>query len=240
MSVVLTSRPPRRRLAEVGLDHPRVRADVLRQALGDLLAVVEHRHALRDAHHDLHVVLDQEDRQVLLVSQAPDQRREVPRLVRVHACRGLVEQEQPRSERERAGHLEPPLVAVGQVARQLAGASPEPHVLEQVEALVARLALLALQAGVFSTVRSTPPRRWLCMATSTFSSAVMFWNRRMFWKVRAMPAWAILCGSRPVIDLPSNRTVPDVGLYMPVRMLKNVVLPAPFGPISDTIERSGW
>ena len=29
---------------------------------------------------------------------------------------------------------------------------------------------------------------WRCIPTSTFSSAVMFWNSRMFWNVRPMPA----------------------------------------------------
>ncbi len=35
---------------------------------------------------------------------------------------------------------------------------------------------------------------WVSMATATFSSTVMVENRRMFWKVRAMPArltWAV-------------------------------------------------
>ena len=32
---------------------------------------------------------------------------------------------------------------------------------------------------------------------------------------------------------------PEVGLYRPVSMLNSVVLPAPLGPITDTIERSG-
>src|SRR5512132_717624 len=38
---------------------------------------------------------------------------------------------------------------------------------------------------------------------------------------------------------PSNRTWPVVGLYTPVSMLKNVVLPAPFGPIKLTVEPRG-
>src|SRR3954454_1365772 len=38
---------------------------------------------------------------------------------------------------------------------------------------------------------------------------------------------------------PSNRTSPAVGLYTPVSMLKNVVFPAPFGPINETIALRG-
>jgi len=35
--------------------------DGLGQALGDLLAEVEHGHAVADAHHQAHVVLDEDD-----------------------------------------------------------------------------------------------------------------------------------------------------------------------------------
>src|SRR5437867_2122542 len=38
---------------------------------------------------------------------------------------------------------------------------------------------------------------------------------------------------------PSKRTWPLVGLYTPVSMLKNVVLPAPFGPIKLIVEARG-
>src|SRR3954452_11281709 len=52
------------------------------------------------------------------------------------------------------------------------------------------------------------------------------------WKVRTMPRAAMRCGGTPSIDLPSNDQSPASGLSKPVIRLKNVVLPAPFGPIS--------
>ena len=55
-------------LAQVGVDHLRVAADLLRGALGDGLAVVEHVDALADAHDDLHVVLDEQDGEPELVA----------------------------------------------------------------------------------------------------------------------------------------------------------------------------
>ena len=61
-------------------------------------------------------------------------------------------------------------------------------------------------------VRTTPPLMRLCMATSTFSSAVMFWNRRMFWNVRAIPRFVIAWGGSPVTRRPSKKTSPLVGL----------------------------
>ena len=34
----------------------------------------------------------------------------------------------------------------------------------------------------------------------------------MFWNVRAMPRWLILCGLVPAISWPLNRIVPSVGV----------------------------
>ena len=65
----------------------------------------------------------------------------------------------------------------------------------------------------------------------TFSSAVISPNRRMFWKVRAMPALATSCGADGEYGLPASSKVPVSGWYSPVMTLKKVVLPAPFGPI---------
>ena len=45
----------------------------------------------------------------------------------------------------------------------------------------------------------------------TFSSAVMLWNSRMFWNVRAMPRFVILKRLTPLILSPVKRTSPSVG-----------------------------
>ncbi len=84
---------------------------------------------------------------------------------------------------------------------------------------------------------STPVdvRQWV--PTSTFSSAVMCGKSLMFWNVRATPALVTRSGRRGS-GLPRKDTAPDVGVTSPVRQLKNVVLPAPLGPMSPTISRS--
>jgi hypothetical protein len=82
-----------------------------------------------------------------------------------------------------------------------------------------------------------PPFIRACWPTITFSTADIVENSRMFWKVRATPRDVILSGRVPVISRPSNRICPVLGLYRPVSMLKNVVLPAPLGPMMETIER---
>ena len=66
----------------------------------------------------------------------------------------------------------------------------------------------------------------------------MFGNSRTFWKVRAMPSEVTMLGSRPTIDSPSKSMAPSVGATRPEMALKNVVLPAPFGPMTLTISPS--
>jgi hypothetical protein len=69
----------------------------------------------------------------------------------------------------------------------------------------------------------------------TFSTAVMLWNSRMFWNVRATPDLVTLNRFMPSIRLPSNNTWPSVGRNTPVTTLNTVVLPAPLGPINAKI-----
>ena len=56
-----------------------------------------------------------------------------------------------------------------------------------------------------------PSRTSLCSPIITFSSTVSVSNRRMFWKVRAMPARLTWSGDMPAVSLPSSRIVPRVG-----------------------------
>ena len=46
---------------QVGADHVFVLAHLARRAVADLLAIVQHHHAVADVHHHAHVVLDQHD-----------------------------------------------------------------------------------------------------------------------------------------------------------------------------------
>ena len=55
------------------------------------------------------------------------------------------------------------------------------------------------------------------------------------WNVRTMPRRAILWAATPLMSAPSNVQSPCRALSKPVSRLKNVVLPAPFGPISAVI-----
>src|SRR2546425_1253190 len=112
--------------AEVGLDDARVAADRVGRALGDLLAEVQHGHAVGDAHDHRHVVLDEEQRQPALEGDLADEGGGVARLPRRHAGRGLVEQQQDGAGGERHADLEVALLAVREVLGVADGAcSPE-------------------------------------------------------------------------------------------------------------------
>ena len=51
-----------------------------------------------------------------------------------------------------------------------------------------------------------------CWPTSTFSTADIVPNRRMFWNVRATPSAVIWSGRFVVTSLPSKMTSPSDGL----------------------------
>src|ERR1035437_4720213 len=72
----------------------------------------------------------------------------------------------------------------------------------------------------------------------TFSATLMSSNVTGTWKVRAMPSRACASGVALVTSWPLNRMVPAVGCRSPARQLKNVLLPAPFGPIRPTMSPS--
>src|SRR5690349_16896665 len=81
-------------VAEVGGDDARVLAHDVRQAFGDHLAELEHDHAVADAQHQPHVVLDQQHR-LALIGQGAQPGAEFGAFPRVQAGGGLVQAQQP-------------------------------------------------------------------------------------------------------------------------------------------------
>ncbi len=69
-----------------------------------------------------------------------------------------------------------------------------------------------LTRGVRTIASNRFPFMRTCIPTSTFSSAVMFWKRRMFWNVRPIPRFVNACGGFPVMSSPLKCTRPAVGL----------------------------
>jgi hypothetical protein len=78
---------------------------------------VQHKNTMRDSHDELHVVLDQYDRDTLL-GDAADQPVDFLGLDRVAAGRRLVQQQYARFGGQRACYLEPLASALRKVAGQ--------------------------------------------------------------------------------------------------------------------------
>src|SRR5436190_11285169 len=107
--------------AEVGADHVGIRAYLVRAAVADLPAVVEHDDAVGDVHHHAHVVLDQDDRRAELVVDVEDEAAHVLLLLDVHPRHRLVEEQHLRLHRQRAAEVDALLQAVRHLAdRRLA------------------------------------------------------------------------------------------------------------------------
>src|SRR5882724_881761 len=106
---------------EVGIHHDLILPDDFRRAIGDLPAIVEHDHPVRDVHDHAHVVLDKRDGGAELVVHVEDEARHVLLLLDVHARHGLVQEEQMRLGGKGPCQLHPLLQPVGQAAcRRLA------------------------------------------------------------------------------------------------------------------------
>src|SRR5262249_20321278 len=127
---------------QVCVDDPRVLANLVRQALGDLLAELQHDDAVADAHDQAHVVLDEQDRDAR-VADAPDEFEQPVLLRGVEAGRWLVEAQQRRVRRERSRDLETSLLAVREIACNLVPARADADEVEQVASLLLAFALLA-------------------------------------------------------------------------------------------------
>jgi hypothetical protein len=107
--------------AHVDVSDHRVAADLVAGALGYDLAVVQQDDALGDAEDEVHVVSDHEDRD--LRTQIADAGRDVLALFGGQAAARLVEHQQFRPTGKTEGHLQLPLLPVGQGAHDLV-----PHV----------------------------------------------------------------------------------------------------------------
>ena len=132
--------------AQVGLDHLLVALHVVRRAFGDLLAVVEHGHPVAQAHHQLHVVLDQQDGAAVLADLV-DQFTQHHLLGGVHAGGGLVQRDQLGVGGQGTGDLQPALVAVAQRAGLHLGKAADAHVVQQFLRAAGNGRFFGLEAG---------------------------------------------------------------------------------------------
>ena len=75
------------------------------------------------------------------------------------------------------------------------------------------------------------PCRRDCAAIRTFSSALELGRMLVIWYDRAIPLREIRSGESPAMSSPLNTIRPEDGRNTPVRQLKKLLFPAPFGPM---------
>ena len=80
----------------------------------------------------------------------------------------------------------------------------------------------------------TPPACEI-KASCTFSTTVSEAKVSAIWKVRPTPRRQIASGRLPTSSVPPSSTEPPSGFNWPLTILKQVVLPAPLGPIKASI-----
>ena len=107
-------------LAQIGRDHFGVGADRGGLPSRQQLAEVEDVDVVANPHHQAHVVIDQQHRDVEPLPHRVQQLRQPRGLLRVEAGRRLVQQQQPRPHRERARDLDTSLDPRRQVPGQRA------------------------------------------------------------------------------------------------------------------------
>ena len=103
-------------LAQVGFDDLGIVADLIRGALGDDTAEIQHRDALADAHDQAHVMLDQQHSDVELIADAADGLGQLSGFRGVHTRGRLIQQQQLGAGGQRTHDLQTALCAIGQAA----------------------------------------------------------------------------------------------------------------------------
>ncbi|AEW75658.1 hypothetical protein EcWSU1_04230 [Enterobacter ludwigii] len=103
-------------LTQVCTDHVRVVADLFRRPVCQRRALVYHVDTVRNAHHQLHIMLNQQDGGVVMIAQFGNQLVQLFGLFRVKPCRRFIEHQDFWLRHHAAHDLQTTLVTVGQVA----------------------------------------------------------------------------------------------------------------------------
>jgi hypothetical protein len=166
-------------------------------------------------------MLNEKDPDAPALGEPPHQFCQLERLIFVEPCGRLVQKENGRLGGDRTRDSDEPAPAI----RQLVGA--------RVEVAGAACGSVRLRAAMRFVKYA--PRSCGSDAARRLSRTEMSSNSSSDWKERAIPARERWCTDHPLIRASLNLTSPvEIGVK-PVTASINVVLPAPFGPISPTI-----
>ena len=150
----------RRHLSRVGAHDVLVGLHLGRRAVGDLPAEVEGDDLVGDAHHHVHVVLDEQHRQVELRADPAQQLHQRLDFLVVQAAGGLVEQKQLRLGSPKPGRARPAFACrTADPSRRVATGSSSSSVEQPVHGAAQRLlAPTARQAKRVGDVAPAGPR----------------------------------------------------------------------------------
>ena len=98
------------------LDHPRIAAHLIRRPLGNLAAIFQHHQLFTGAHHQPHIVLNQQQGDPAR-PDSTDQANQRLGFLFVHPARRLIQNQQARLSRQGAGNFQPALIAISQILR---------------------------------------------------------------------------------------------------------------------------
>src|SRR6185437_13873212 len=121
-------------LPEIDRPHLLVRHDFMRRDLGENRAGDQHRDPAREANHDVHVVLDNQDGDVRI--EAFHHIENEMTLRRRDAGSRLVQQQHARLLRQRNRNLDQPLAVIGQFAHHVERIVDEPQRCQMIEGFV--------------------------------------------------------------------------------------------------------
>ena len=221
--------------AEVRLDDGLVLLDGVRLAVGDALAVVEHRHPVAEAHDQFDVVLDEQDGDAR-VADAADAVDQVLPLGRVHAGGRLVEQQQSRLGGQGAGDLHQPLLPVGQAGGRRVRRAVQADEPQRVHGAQPGGLLLAALPGQAEAAGDEPGLLVPVAADEDVLEHVHVLEDAQVLE-GAGHAQAGAGRRRLVRDVLAGRGTrgPRTARCSRLMTLNSVVLPAPFGPMRATI-----
>src|SRR5262247_1772375 len=102
------------RHTQIRIDHGLIGPHRVWRTIGNLATIVEHHEAVRDIHHDPHIVLNEHAGDTELVPNVEDKPAHVSFLFHVHPGHGFIQQKQHRFRRQRPAQLDAFLQPVGQ------------------------------------------------------------------------------------------------------------------------------
>ena len=175
-------------------DRLRARPVALRMSAGLPSAILvpksTHHDAVGQPHDEAHIVLDQQDAQPLGL-QAQQQRRQ-RRLLQMAQARGrLVEQQEPRIERQRAGDLDEALLAERAGFRRASTYGRQGRC-AQADGRLRRAGGFPRRGRAAGYSTAVRPCRAHARRAPTFSMTLISGMSLTCWKVRAMPRAAML------------------------------------------------